>query len=93
MAGKAATVKRDANRRLTKIYALKNSIEPSARALLCTDISTHLKQLTWGFEIGWCKESDDTADPRSPVNTPTMLPSSVRHPPGAFLFAGRAQLD
>ena len=37
----------DVTRSLTEIYALKNYIEQSARALLCADIRTHLEQLTW----------------------------------------------
>ena len=47
MAGKAAAAKRNVTRRLMEIYALKNSIEPRARALLCADIRTHLEHPTW----------------------------------------------
>ncbi len=47
MASKAAAEKRDVKRRLLETScALKNHIEPSARALLCCDIRTHLEQPT-----------------------------------------------
>jgi hypothetical protein len=86
----------DVTRRRTEIYALKNSIEPSARALLCTDIRTHLEQPTWVIQ-NWLTiygssyfQASAKKVTTSPVDTPT-LPSSVRHPPGAILFVGRAQ--
>ena len=47
MASKAVAEKREVKRRLVEIYAMKNHIEPSAQALLCADIRTHLEQPTW----------------------------------------------
>jgi hypothetical protein len=54
MASKAAAEKRDVKRQLLEIYALKNHIEPSARALLCCDLPTHLEQPTWVIQ-NWLK--------------------------------------
>ena len=47
LVGKAAAEKREVTRKLKAIYALKNHVEPSARALLCADIRLHLEQPTW----------------------------------------------
>jgi hypothetical protein len=52
-------------------------------------LADHIWQLLFSSK---CEESDNPGDLRSPVDPP-ILPSSVRHPPGAFLFVGRAQLE
>jgi hypothetical protein len=46
-ATKAIAEKRDVSRRLTMIYEKRNHMEPSAQALLCPDIRTHLEQPPW----------------------------------------------
>ena len=50
MASKALAEKREVKRQLEEIYEMKNHIEPSAQALLCADIRTHLEQPTWAIQ-------------------------------------------
>jgi hypothetical protein len=62
MASKAATEKRDVKRRLLETScALKNQhIEPSARALLCCDIRTHLEQPTCWVIQNWLTMNENS---------------------------------
>ena len=50
MTSKALAEKREDKRQLEEIYEMKNHIEPSAQALLCADIQTHLEQPTWAIQ-------------------------------------------
>ncbi len=103
MVSKAAAEKRDVKRQLLEIYALKNHIEPSARALSCCDLPSHLEQPTWVIQ-NWLKMYGSYCFRASGKKLTTLaiqgVPSirnffhpapSVRHPPGAFVSVGRAQ--
>ena len=93
MATKATAEKREVKRRLMEIYALKNKMEPSARALLCADIRIHLEQPTWviknwlsmygGSFFNASAKKVTACYPRRPIH-PEFFLCNIRYPPGSL---------
>jgi hypothetical protein len=98
LASKVAAAKHEVTRRLREIYALKNHIEPSARALLCADLQTHLEQPTWVIQnwLAMYGGSYFTASAKTVATRAIQgVPSPIQYkaPGGCLcLYVGRAHL-